>query len=78
MSDFVLSSLSIFLSTWTSVDMNLNPLKSDNNFFSLFLIADSVSLSCNSGLKEFPISTLWILAKPLQAGSNFVIFRIFC
>ena len=33
--------------------MNLNSLNSENNFFRLFLIADSVSLSCSSTLKEF-------------------------
>ena len=38
--------------------MNLNPLNSDNNFFSLLLIVDSVSLSCSSELKEFKTSTL--------------------
>ena len=42
---FVLSSLSIFLITKTNVITNLNPLNSANNFFSLFLIADSASLS---------------------------------
>ena len=49
---FVLSSLSIFLITKTNVITNLNPLNSVNNFFSLFLIADSASLSCSSGLKD--------------------------
>ena len=58
MSYFVLSSLSIFLNTKTSVVRNLNPLNSVNNFFSLFLIADSVSLICSSGLNEFKVSTL--------------------
>ena len=57
-SNFVLSSLSIFLKTKTNVNTNLNPLQLKNKFFSLFLIADSVSLSCSSGLKEFEISTL--------------------
>ena len=57
-SNFVLSSLSIFLKTKANVDTNLNPLQLKNKFFSLFLIADSVSLSCSSGLKEFEISTL--------------------
>ena len=41
----------------TNVVTNLNPLSPDI-FFSLFSIADSVSLSCSSGLKEFKISTL--------------------
>ena len=34
----------------------------DNNFFSLLLIADSLSLSCISGLEEFKISTLLEIA----------------
>ena len=55
---FCLSSFSIFLSTKTSVVTNLDPLNSGNFFFSLFLIADSVSLSCSSGSKEFNFSTL--------------------
>ena len=58
LSNFTLSSLSIFLNTKTSIVTNLNLLNSDNNFFYLFLIANSVSLSCTSGLKEFKISTL--------------------
>ena len=58
MSDFVLSSLSISLSTKTSVAMSLNPLNSVNNFFSLFSIADSGSLNFSSGLTEFKISVL--------------------
>ena len=50
---FVFSSLSIFLSTATNVVTNLNPLKLDNNFFSLVLTAYLVSLSCSSEFKEF-------------------------
>ena len=57
MSCFVLSSLSIFLNTKANAVTNLNPLHSDNNFFSLILIADAVSLSRSLGLKEFKIST---------------------
>ena len=38
--------------------MNLNSLNSDKIFFSLFLIADSVSLNCSLELKESTISTL--------------------
>ena len=49
---FVSLSLSIILNTNASVATNLNPLKSINNFFSLFLIADLVSLSCSSRLKK--------------------------
>ena len=37
--------------------MNLKPFSSDNKSISLLLIAESVSLSCSSGLKEFKIST---------------------
>ena len=55
---FYLHFLFIFLHTKTNFVTNLNPLSSDNNFLSLFLIADSVSLSCSSGSKEFKISTL--------------------
>ena len=58
LSYFVLSLLSIFLNTTTNVVTNLNPLNSGNNYISLLLIADSVSLSCSSGLKEFKIPTL--------------------
>ena len=47
----------MFLSTKTSVVTNLNHVKLINNFFSLFLIADPVSLSCSPELKEFKIST---------------------
>ena len=68
MSYFVLSLLSIFLKTKTNAVTNLNPINSDNNFFSLFLIVDSGSLSCSSGLKEF---TLQVLAKPCY----FYLFR---
>ena len=57
MSYFVLSQISIFFSTKTSAVTNLNPRNSVNNVFSLFLIADSVSLSYSSGSKEFKIST---------------------
>ena len=39
-SHFVLSSLSIFFNTKTSVATNLNPLNSVNIFSSLFLIAE--------------------------------------
>ena len=49
----VLSLLSIFLSAKTSVA---------NNSISIFLIVDSVSLNCSSGLKEFKILTLYELA----------------
>ena len=38
--------------------MNLNPLNSVNESISLLSIADSVSLICSSGLKEFKILTL--------------------
>ena len=45
--------------------MNSHPLNSVNKSISLFLIADSVSFSCSSRLKEFKISTLKELAQPL-------------
>ena len=38
--------------------MNLNPVNLDNESSNLFLIADSVCLSCTSRLKIFKISTL--------------------
>ena len=37
---------------------------------SVFLIADSVSLNCSSGLKEFKTSTL---QEPLKACARFVV-----
>ena len=47
-------------------------------FISVLLIADAVSLSCSPGLKEFKISTLSELAKPLKACAGFDIFTFFC
>ena len=58
MSYFVLSLLPIFLRTKTNIVTNLDPLNPDKNLLSLFLIADSVYLSCSSVLKEFKISIL--------------------
>ena len=58
MSYFVLFSLFIILSTKTSVVTNVNPLNLVNYVFSLYLIADLVSSSCISELKEFKISAL--------------------
>ena len=55
---FYLASFSFFLNTKTSVATDLFPLYSDKKLLSLFLISDSVSLSCSSGLKEFKTSTL--------------------
>ena len=46
-------------------------------FISALLIADSVSLSCSSGLKEFKMSTLSELAKPLKACAGFDFFTFF-
>ena len=46
-------------------------------FISVLLIADAVSLSCSSGLKEFKISTLSELAKSLKACAGFDIFTFF-
>ena len=48
----------MFLNSKTIVVTNSNPFNSDNKSISLFLVADSVSLSCSSGLKEFKFSTL--------------------
>ena len=58
MHTMVLSLVSIFLNSKTSIVTDLKPFNSDNNSISLFLVADSVFLSCSSGLKEFKISTL--------------------
>ena len=77
LSYFVLFLLSIFLNTKTNVVTNLKPLNSDNNSIRLLLIANSVSLSCSSGLKIFKISTLQVLAQPLKAYALFVIFTFF-
>ena len=77
LSYFVLSLLSIFLNTKTNVVTNLKPLNSDNNSIRLLLIANSVSLSCSSGLKILKISTLQVLAQPLKAYALFVIFTFF-
>ena len=52
-SNFALSSISIFLKTKANVVTNLKPFDWVNNSISLLLIADSVSLSCNSGFKEY-------------------------
>ena len=49
---FVLSSFYVFLNTKSNVATNLNLLSSDNKSISLFLITDSVSLSCSSGSKK--------------------------
>ena len=73
MSYFVLLSFSAFFITNTSVITNLNPLNSVINS----LVADSVSLICSSWLKEYKISTLKKLAKPLKACAGFVIFTFF-
>ena len=74
LSYFVLSLLFIFLNTKTNVVTNLT---SDNNSIRLLLIANSVSLSCSSGLKILKISTLQVLAQPLKAYALFVIFTFF-
>ena len=57
--NFVSSSLSVlyFLNSRNHVVADLKPFNSVNQSFSLLLIADSVSLSCSSGLKEFKILT---------------------
>ena len=38
------------------LSQKFNLVNSDNNFFSLFLVADYLSLSCTWGLKGFKIS----------------------
>ena len=48
----VLSSLCIFLNFKTRVATNWKPFNSENKSNSLFLIADSVSLSCSSSKKN--------------------------
>ena len=48
MINFVSTLFSIFLNFKIDVVTNLNPLISVNNFFDLFLIADSESLICLS------------------------------
>ena len=55
---FASSSLSIFLNSKTNVVTNLKPLNLDHKSISLFLTANSVSLSCISRLKEFKILIL--------------------
>ena len=47
----IYSFISIFSSSKTNVVTNFNPLNSVNKSISLFLIPDSVSLSCSSRLK---------------------------
>ena len=53
-----LMSVEFFFNTKPNVATNLKPFNWVNKSISLLLIADSVSLSCSSGLKEFKISTL--------------------
>ena len=65
---FVLLSVSIFPNTKINVVTNLNLPNS------VFLIADSVSLNCSSGLKEFKTSTL---QEPLKACARSVVFIFF-
>ena len=66
--------LSFLKNSETIVVTNLNSFSSVSKSFSLFLIADSVTLSCSSGLKEFKISTLQIFAYLYKRE----IFRYFC
>ena len=73
-----------FLSFWTlklmscyvtKTNVNLNPFNADNNFFSSFLIADSVPLRCSSGLKKkFNIIRTW---KIFKSTFSFCYFHIF-
>ena len=62
MSYFDLSLFTISLSTKTSVVTNLKLFNWVKKSINLLLIADSISLSCSSGLKEVNISTLEELA----------------
>ena len=54
----VLSPLSILLNSKNIAVTNLKPFESDIKSVNLLLIADSSSLICSSGSKEFKISTL--------------------
>ena len=53
---FLTSLFSTILISITNVVWNLKPLNSINKSPSLFLVADSVFLSCSLGLKGFEIS----------------------
>ena len=77
LSDFVLSSLSIFLNTEANVVTNLKPFNWVNNFISLLLNVDSVSSGCSSGLNKFKISTLKVLAERCFSFCYFSIFFLF-
>ena len=64
--NYSLQDVSIWLNTIqnskANVATNSNPCISDNKSISLFLITGSVSLSYSSGLKEYKMLTLWVLA----------------
>ena len=64
--NYGLQDVSIWLNTIqnskANVATNSNPCKSDNKSISLFLSTGSVSLSYSSGLKEYKMLTLWVLA----------------
>ena len=64
--NYGLQDVSIWLNTIqnskANVAKNSNPCISDNKSISLFLITGSVSLSYSSGLKEYKMLTLWVLA----------------
>ena len=65
-----------FLNSKANVVTNWNPLNSVNIFFSLFLIADSVSLKCSSGLKKLKFQRYRNLIA-LKACARFIIFTFF-
>ena len=75
MSYFILIFFSIFLTQAINIDMNWKPFKWVNRFISL--LADWVSLSCSSELKQLRILTLHVITKPLKACSGFVSFTCF-
>ena len=62
------------LNTETSVATNLKPFNCVSNFITLFLIIDSASLNCGSGLKKLKIRPLYELASSLKAWVYLAIF----
>ena len=58
----------------TNVVTNSNLFNLDNKFISFFLIEDSASLSCSSGIKTLKISTFYVFAYNLY---NSVIVSLF-
>ena len=77
MSYFVLSSLFIILNTKPNVDTILKPFNLGYSFSAFVLIADSVSIICSSGLKEFKISTLKARLKACQNQKYVLLLSLF-